>query len=130
MDFNWFMVACPGVHLSEGSLVRGLGVNLFGGSLVRGSLVRTSRSTMTFLAEIEAVLMKRTLYRFGVATPRGRQSQSDAVLLKYMWAMLFCWSIVAKFPLRFPLYFNFCDLMLPDWYCVADLLNGSDAGRL
>jgi len=39
---------------------------------------------MTFLVEIEAVLMKRILYRFGVTTPRGRHSQSDAVLLKYI----------------------------------------------
>ena len=81
------MVACPGVHLSEGSLVRGLGVHLFRGSLVRSSLIRVSlvrrfivrgftcpyfSSTMTFLAEIEAVLMKRILYRvWGRRSPSG-----------------------------------------------------------
>ena len=37
---------------------------------------------MTFLSEIEAVLMKRILYRFGVAATRSRHSQSDSVLLK------------------------------------------------
>jgi len=115
-------------HLSEGSLVRGLGficseVHLSGGSFVRvfTSLYIEISSTMTFLAEIEAVLMKRILglFRFEVTTPRDRHSQGSplperccsaeiytygrycdaeiykghAVLLEHTWAMLFCWKI-------------------------------------
>ena len=92
------LIACPGVNLSEGSLVRGLGVHLFGGSLVRGFACPSFTclyfsSTMTFLAEIEAVLMKRIL----TVSVWGRHSQEsplpgrccsagiymgDAVLLK------------------------------------------------
>jgi len=123
---SWSLVrgfTCPGVHLSVVSgfsclVVQLSGVQLSGGSLVRGFTCPYFSSNMTFLAEIEAILTKRILFRFGVATPRvmlfcWNIYMSDAVLLKYVngrcrsaeiytWAMLFCWSIVAKFPPRFP----------------------------
>src|SRR6218665_3111083 len=103
----WFGFTCSEVHLYGVHLS---GVQLSGGSFVRGFTCPYFSSTMTFLAEIEAVLMKRIqgLYRFGVATPRGRHSQGDAAMLKYTWAMVFCWSIVAKFLPPFSLYFSFC----------------------
>src|SRR6218665_3873382 len=101
------VLVCLWVHgrASGGSLVREFTCPWFGVSLVRrftcpGFTCPGFSSTMTFLAEIEAVLMKTILYRFGVATPRA--------MLKYTWAMLFCWSIVAKFLPRFPLHFSFC----------------------
>ena len=65
----------PGVHLSGGSLVRDFGVHL---SAVHLSGVHLSGGSLF-----------RTFRRFGVATPRGRHSQGDAVLLKYIRAMLF-----------------------------------------
>ena len=79
-----FMVACPGVHLSGGSLVRGLGVHLSEGSLVRGSLVRGS---LVRRCTCPGGSLVRTCRRFGVATPRGSHSQGYAVLLKYIHAV-------------------------------------------
>src|SRR6218665_2244838 len=126
--------------------------HLSGGSFVRGFTCSYFSSTMTFLAEIEAVLRKRIGYYIGlgspipgVATPRGRHSRGDAVLLKYIhgrcssaeihtWAMLFCWSVAhGEVSPAFSSVFQFllsCDLMWPDLYCVADLLNGCYADRV
>jgi len=104
---------CLRVHLS---MVWGFtcsDVPLSEGSFIRGFTCRYFSSTMTFIDEIEAMLMKRILYQFGVTTSRGCHSQGDAVLLKkYLRAMLFCWSIVAKLPLRFCLYFSFCSVVI------------------
>src|SRR6218665_4035540 len=77
----------PGVHLSVLLGFTCPGVHLFGDSLVRA------------------------FRRFGVASPRDSHSQGDAALLKYIEGR-FCWSIVAKLPPRFPLYFNFCYVVI------------------
>ena len=82
---HWSLVqefACLGVHLS---VVLGFtcpGVHLFGGSLVRGFTSPGVHLSILF-AGLESPLL-------GFATPRG---QADAVLLKYIRMMLFCWNI-------------------------------------
>src|SRR6218665_2392427 len=96
-------------HLSVGSLVRGFTCLWFWGSLVRGFTCPGFTCSEVHLSGDSLV---RTFRQFGVATPRGSHSLGDAALLKYIRAMLLCWSIVGKLPPRFPLYLNFCYVVI------------------